>query len=133
MIRFIGLFDTAGDYNLQFLFTQKYSSVYSHVFTSRCSVTTSNSGRSPSSLLPNYLRFQLQASHSNSSQRLNLSTSLTNSLTNSATHQPAQLTLTILLIISLQGQHRKHIFSVAVQLLLSCLLGCPRDRYSAIA
>jgi hypothetical protein len=51
--------------------------VHSHVSTSRCSVAASNSGRSPSSGFPNYPRPQLPAPHSNSSQWLDLSSSLT--------------------------------------------------------
>jgi hypothetical protein len=71
--------------------------VHSHVFTSRCSVAASNVGRPTSSGFPNYPRPQLTASHSNSSQRLNLRSSLTQWMTNSVTHQPTnstQLTLT---------------------------------------
>jgi hypothetical protein len=39
VIGFIGPFDTARDYTLQFSIT--HTSVYSHIFTSRCSVTAS--------------------------------------------------------------------------------------------
>jgi hypothetical protein len=74
MIGFIGLFDTEGDYTLQFTIT--HTSVLSHVFDSRCSVAASNGGRSPSSGFLIYPRHQLPGSHRNSSQRLNLSSSL---------------------------------------------------------
>jgi hypothetical protein len=50
---FIGLFDTARDYTLQFTITHTQTSVHSHVFTSRYSVAASNSGCSPSAGLPN--------------------------------------------------------------------------------
>jgi hypothetical protein len=65
--------------------THTHTSVYSHVFTSRCLVATSNGGRSPSSGFPNCPRPQLPASHSNSSQRLNLS-SPTHQLSHSPTN-----------------------------------------------
>jgi hypothetical protein len=78
MIRFIGPFDTARDYTLQFTITQ--TSVLSHGLHSRCLVAASNGGRSPFSGFPNYPRPQLPASNSNSSQRLNFGSSLTHSL-----------------------------------------------------
>jgi hypothetical protein len=53
-----------------------HTSLYSHVFNSRCLVAASNGGRSPSSGFPNYPRPQLQASNSNSEQ-LNFSSFLT--------------------------------------------------------
>jgi hypothetical protein len=89
MIEFTGLFDTGRDYILQLLL-HTHTSVHSHVFTSRCLVTASNCGLSPSSGFPKYPRPQLPASHSNCSQRLNLSSPLSNSLT----HQPTTLHLT---------------------------------------
>jgi hypothetical protein len=58
-----------------------YTSVHSHFFTSRCLVAVSNGGLSPTSVFPNGPRPQLPASHSNSSQRLNQSSSI--SLANS--------------------------------------------------
>jgi hypothetical protein len=115
MVEFTGLFDTTYDYTLQF--NVVHTSVHSHVFASCCSVAASNGGRSTSSGFPNHLRPQLQASHSNSSQRLNLSSSLSHWLTDwltiSITHQPTQLKstpiqLTVLLITYRQGPHRKH-------------------------
>jgi hypothetical protein len=65
-------------------------SVHSHVFTSRCSVVTSNADvpfplSSLTVLMP-----QLPASHSNSSQRPNLSSSLSHWLTNSITNRLIQ-------------------------------------------
>jgi hypothetical protein len=54
-------------------------------------VAASNDGCSPSPGLPNYSRPQLPASHSNSLQQLNLSSSLTHWFTNSVTRQPTQL------------------------------------------
>jgi hypothetical protein len=67
-----------------------HTSVPSHVFTSCCSVAACNGGHSPSSGFPNYPRPQLPASHSNSSQRPNISCPLTHSLT----HQPTTLHFT---------------------------------------
>jgi hypothetical protein len=55
------------------------TSVHSHVFISRCLVAAFNGGRFLSADFPNYFRPQLP-SHSNSSQRLTLSSSM--SLTN---------------------------------------------------
>jgi hypothetical protein len=80
--RFIELLDTVRDYTLQFTITYTHASAHSHVIISRCSVASSNSGLSLSSGFPNYHRPQLPASHSNSSQRPNLSSSVTNWLTN---------------------------------------------------
>jgi hypothetical protein len=88
-------------------------------FTSSCSVTASKIGRSSSSGFPNYPRHQLSATHSNSSQRLKRSSPLTD-LTKSVTHQPIQLiwlSLTVVLIISRHGPHRKHRSIIAVQFL----------------
>jgi hypothetical protein len=48
--------------------THTHTSVYSHVFISLCSVAASNSGRSPSSVFPNYPR----ASATNSHQQLTI-------------------------------------------------------------
>jgi hypothetical protein len=62
-------------------YTYTYIDIHSQVVISCCSVTASNGGRFPSSGSPNYPRPQLPASHSNSSQQLNLSSSLTHSLT----------------------------------------------------
>jgi hypothetical protein len=83
MIGFIGLFDTARDCTLQFTVTRTrtHASVYSHTFSSRCSVAASNGGISPYSGFPNYPRPQLSASNSDSSERLNLFSCLTNSVT----------------------------------------------------
>jgi hypothetical protein len=94
MIGFIGLFDRARDYILQFTvtYTHTHTSVHSQVFTSRCSVAASNGGLSLSSRFPNYPWLQLPGSHSNSSQILSLSSSLTHWLTNSVTHHPTNST-----------------------------------------
>jgi hypothetical protein len=56
MARFIGPFDTAHDYALHFniTHTHTYTSVHSHVFTSRRLAAASNSGSSASSGFPNY-------------------------------------------------------------------------------
>jgi hypothetical protein len=59
-----------------------YTSIHSHIFTSRCLVAVSNGGCCPSSGFLNYLQPQLPASHSNSSQGLNRRSPLTNSPTN---------------------------------------------------
>jgi hypothetical protein len=96
VIGFIGLFDRARDYTLQFsvthTHTHTHTSVHSHVSTSRRSVAASNSGLFPSSGLPNCPRPQLPASNSNSSQLLNLSSSFANSLTNQLTQLNSTLT-----------------------------------------
>jgi hypothetical protein len=66
-------------------------SVHSQVFTSRCLVMAPNGGHVPSSGFPDYPHPELPASHSNSSQWLNLSSSLTTPLTDwltLITHQP---------------------------------------------
>jgi hypothetical protein len=77
------------------------TSVHSHVFTSLCSVAASNSGRSHSSGLSNYeyIRPQLPASHSNSSQRLRPSRPLTTLVTHSPTDS-THLISTVLLVTS---------------------------------
>jgi hypothetical protein len=117
VIGFIGLFDTARDYTLQYTVTHTHTNVHSHVFTSRCSVTASNSGLSLSSGILNYPCQQLLAAHSNSSHRLNLSIPdwLTDWLTNSVTHQPSSL-------ISLKW------LTDLTSYLLSCLLHLGTDR-----
>jgi hypothetical protein len=102
--------------------THTHISVHSHVCTSRCSAAASNSRCSPSSGFSNCPRPQLPAFHSNSSQWLNLSSSLTDWLTHSVTHQPTnskwltQLSelISVLLITSWHGPHRKHCSSIAV-------------------
>jgi hypothetical protein len=82
VIGFIERFDTAYDYNLQFIITHKKHSVYSHVFTSRCLVAA----QMADVLLPLGSRTvampQLLASNSNGSQQLSPSSYLTHSLTN---------------------------------------------------
>jgi hypothetical protein len=103
-----------------------HTSVHSHVFTSCCSVVASNSGHSPSSGFLNCPWPLLLASHSNSSQQLNLSSSLTNSLTDwltqSLTNQFNSTDWTVLLRSSWHGSHWKHRSSVAVYgSLSSCL------------
>jgi hypothetical protein len=120
MIEFIGLFDTARDYTLQFTVThththtQSHTSVHSHVFTSRCLLTASNGGHSPSSVFSNYPR--TSGTSNNSSQRLNLNSSLTNSLTQSVTRQLTPLSLTDCpgYTTSRHGHHRKDCYFVAV-------------------
>jgi hypothetical protein len=109
MIGFVGLFDTARDYTLQLTVLHTHIRVHSYVVISRCSVAAFNSGRSPSSAFPNYPRRQLPASHSNSSQRLNL-TSLTQ-VTNQVNSTDS---LTAVLMTSRHGPHNKHLSSVTV-------------------
>jgi hypothetical protein len=122
MTGFIGLFDTAHDYTLQFTVTHTHTHTHarthtlvSTVSTSSCLVAASNSRRSPSSGFLNYPRPQLPASHSNSSQWLNPISPLTKSLT-------------CPIITSQHRMRRKHRFSlflyplVAVEFLRSCLL-----------
>jgi hypothetical protein len=84
MIGFIGLFDTARDYTLQFIITHTHT--HTSVFTSRCSVAASNGRRSPSFGFPNYPSLQLPAPHTNNSQWMNLISSLTD-LTQLLTNQ----------------------------------------------
>jgi hypothetical protein len=98
-----------------------HTSVHSHVFNSRCLVAASNGGSSSSSAFPKHPRPQLPASHSNSSERLNLSR-----LLNTFTHQVLFTSITPLfstprLITSRNGQHRKHYFSVVYGPLSICL------------
>jgi hypothetical protein len=52
---FIELFDIPGDYNLR-LTIRHIPAFYIHVFTSRCPVAASNSGRSTSTGFPSYPR-----------------------------------------------------------------------------
>jgi hypothetical protein len=87
MIGFIGLFERACDYTLQFTITHTHSIIHSHISINRYTVAASNDGRSSSFGFPNYPRPQLPASHNNSSQRLNNSSSLINSQTDLVTHQ----------------------------------------------
>jgi hypothetical protein len=135
MIGFIGLFDRVQDYNLKFNITHTHiqTSVHSHICTSRCLVVASKGRHSLSSGFPNYPQPQLPASPSNSSQWLNLSSSLTHWLTNSVTHQPTTSTQqTVLLITSQHGPHRQHHSIIAVQL-LPRKHACLWSRYSAMA
>jgi hypothetical protein len=79
------------DYTLKFTIT--YTTVHSPIFTSRCSVTAFIGGCSPSSGFPNSHQPHLPASHSKSTWRLNLSSSLANSVTQQPTNS-TQLSLT---------------------------------------
>jgi hypothetical protein len=96
MIGFIGLFYTARDYTLRFTITHArthrhaHTGVHSHVFTSHFLIAASNGGCSPSLGFPNYLRPQLPAFHSNSSQWLNPRNSLTQWITQQFTNQLTQ-------------------------------------------
>jgi hypothetical protein len=85
------------------------------MFTSRCLVTSSNE-RFPYSGFPNYPVPRLPVSKSSGSQGLNLSSPLTYSLTNQIAplHSTELHSLTILLITSRHGLHRKHRSSVTV-------------------
>jgi hypothetical protein len=58
------------------------TNVQGHVLIRRCLVAAFNAGHSPSSGFPNCPRAHLPASHSNSSQRRNLTSSLNQSLSN---------------------------------------------------
>jgi hypothetical protein len=93
-------------------------------------VMASNGRRSSSSRFLNCPQHQLPASHSNSSQQLNHTGYLTHSLTHPPTNSLTPLTwlLTVLLIMSQPGPHRKHCSSVAMHLLLSA-----RMTYSIVA
>jgi hypothetical protein len=86
-----GYYSYTYHYTLQFIVT--HTSIYSHVFTSRCLVTAPNGGRSPSSGFPNCPRPQLQASNSNSNSDwtatvLWLTHQLTHSKSMSPQHRP---------------------------------------------
>jgi hypothetical protein len=90
MIEFIGLFDTACDYTLQFALA--LTCVLSHVFTNRCSVAASNGGR------PLPLRFRTIPGLSFQILRAAVYNDwtagvvwLADSPTYSVTHQPTQL------------------------------------------
>jgi hypothetical protein len=74
MTGFIAHFDTARDYTLQFTITQTLVST-AH-FQCCCLVAPSNGERSPFSEFPNCSQPQLPAYNSNSSQRLNPSSSV---------------------------------------------------------
>jgi hypothetical protein len=91
IIAFIKFVYTMRDYTFHYRY-YTHISVHSQVFTSRCSIAASNGGRSLFSKFPNYLRPQLPASQGNSSQRLNLSSSLTYWFINSVTHQQTNST-----------------------------------------
>jgi hypothetical protein len=124
-----------------------HSSIHSHVFTSSCSVAASNGGRSPFSGFPNSPRPKLPASNSNSTQRLNRSSSLTHWLTQSLTSKFNSYWLTPpanLLLTNWHGPRRKYRSSFSVQLLLSgddvlrCCLqnnrhGMRRKHHSSVA
>jgi hypothetical protein len=95
--------------------------VHSHVFASRCSVAASNGRCSSSSGFSNYPQLQLPVSHGDSSQWLSPSSPHNNWLTHSLTNwlNSTQLNwLTVLLITSQHGPHRKCRSSVAVYGLL---------------
>jgi hypothetical protein len=72
MIGFIGFFDTARDYHLQFTIRNTHTriDVHSYIFTSRCSVAASNGGRFLSFGFPKFPQHVLPASHSNFSSYL---------------------------------------------------------------
>jgi hypothetical protein len=91
--------------------TQTHFSVHSHVFPIRCLVAATKEGRSPSSWILNCPRPQLPASHSISSQGLDLRS-------------------LALLITSRHGLCTTHRTSVAIQL-LSWKHVCLRSRYLA--
>jgi hypothetical protein len=113
--------------------THTHISGHSHVFPNRCLVAVSNGGRFPSPGLRNCARPQLPESHSNSSQRPNVSSSLTDSLTDWLTQslkltQINWLSLTVLLITYQHGPLRKYRSMIAVQL-LARKQSCLRSRY----
>jgi hypothetical protein len=89
-LKLLQLATTSTGYALTILYTSQITVGHTRpsqsvtVFTSRCLVTVSNNGRSPSSGFPKCPRHQLPASHSNSSQRLNCSSPLTNSPLNTS-------------------------------------------------
>jgi hypothetical protein len=85
MAGFLGLFD----YTLPFTIphTHTYTSVHSHVFISRFSVAASKRRTFPFLWIRKCPLPQLPASNSNSSQRLNLSSSITDSLSQSLTNK----------------------------------------------
>jgi hypothetical protein len=124
MIGFIGLFDTARGYTLQFTIMHTHASIHSHVFSRRCSVVAFNGGRSSSSVFPNY---PYVSATSFSQQQLTMTGP--QEFSNWLTHQTTNWAqLTVLLIIYEHGSHRKHrsSFTVYVSLprpLCTCLFG----------
>jgi hypothetical protein len=89
-----------------------HTGVQSHVFTSRCLVAASNSGRFPSSGFPNFLRPHPLAFNSNSSQQVSPTSYLTNTLTDSLNSTELSHSKSVLLITSRHGPHRKYRSSV---------------------
>jgi hypothetical protein len=133
MIGFIELFDTASDYTSQFIITHTYSSVHSHVFTSRCLVAASNSGRSPFSGFPIIPASATSFSHQQltRTEPQHFSNSPTDWLTESFTNQ--LISIDWLLITSRQGSRRKHCFPVVVCNCVPWKHACLRSHYSVTA
>jgi hypothetical protein len=102
------------------LHTYTHISVYSHVFTSRCSVAAYNGARCPSSGFPNYPRASVTSFSQNKLPTTELQQSFNYQLSDWVTHQPTyttQLTgwtLTNLLITYWHGRLRKHRSSLTV-------------------
>jgi hypothetical protein len=91
MTGFIGLFDTARDYTLQFTITHTHTHMHILVSKITSSLAASNGARSHFSGFPNYPRSQLSSSHSISSQ-LKRSGFLTNRHTQQPLHSTDRLT-----------------------------------------
>jgi hypothetical protein len=116
-VEILQLVTTSKDYALTVLHTSQITIIHTRfsqsvtVLTSRCLVATPNNERFPSSGFPNCPRPQLPASNSNSSQQLNSSGYLIHYLTNqlfaNSTDDWTHFLLTVLLITSGHGSHRK--------------------------
>jgi hypothetical protein len=137
MIRFIGLWYSAWRHFTVHCYTHTHTHTHIHVsiVTSSLAVMLSsgfNGGRSHSSGFLHYPRPELPASHSNCSQQLSPSSSLTNSVTHQQTNSTDFHQLTVLLIASRHGSHRKHRTIIAVRL-LPWKHACLRSRYLAVA
>jgi hypothetical protein len=108
---------TSNDYALTVLHTSQSLSPQSvTLFTNCCLVAASNGGRSPFLWVPELspdLSYQL--------------------LTTTEPQLSYDCKSNLSCLKYLDIGHRKHRSSVAVQLLLACLLGLPRDLYSVIA
>jgi hypothetical protein len=110
-----------------------HTCVHSYVFTSRCSVAASNGGRSPSS---GFLKYPGLGYHLLTATAHNDWTSAVLWLMQSTELNSTQLIshwLTVLLVTSWHGLHRKHRFSISVPLFCSCLLGFPLLLYPIVA
>jgi hypothetical protein len=117
MTRFIGLFDTACDYTLQFSVTRTRARAHTHTQSHcRCLVAAFNRGCFPSSVFPNCPWPQVPASNSNSSQWLS-----------------PVVCHPVLFITSCHELGRKRLFYYCCILLLPWIHACLQSHYLAMA